>query len=108
TGKSNEGAVAQCDKQNFLLANVPSLTAHCSGAEKSARSIRYPTSPHVHQREGEFPPTAARHRLVDPKHGERLQQACVLQRAGITWRETELTDELHHRWLPLGIALAIK
>jgi hypothetical protein len=31
------------------------------------------TSPHVHQREGEIPPAAALHRLVDPDHGERLQ-----------------------------------
>jgi hypothetical protein len=30
------------------------------------------TSPHVHQREGEIPPAAALHRLVDPDHGERL------------------------------------
>src|SRR5262245_36723999 len=61
------------------------------------------TSPHVHQREGEVPPAAALHRLVDPDHSERLQQARVLQRAGIDWLETELTDELHHSRLPAGI-----
>ena len=51
------------------------------------------SSPHVHQREGEVPPAAALHRLVDPDHGERLQQARVFQRAGINWLETELTDD---------------
>ena len=36
------------------------------------------TSPRIHHREGEVPPAAALHRLVDPDHGERLQQARVL------------------------------
>src|SRR5215813_14061077 len=58
---------------------------------------------HVHQREGEIPPAAAVHRLVDPDHGERLQEARVLQRASIDRFETELADELHHRALPAGI-----
>jgi hypothetical protein len=38
----------------------------------SFRSGDRMTSPHVHQREGEIPPAAALHRLVDPDHGERL------------------------------------
>jgi hypothetical protein len=45
------------------------------------------TSPHVHQREREVSPAAALHRLVDPKHGEWLEQACVLQRARINCLE---------------------
>jgi hypothetical protein len=36
------------------------------------------TSPCIHQREGKVSPAAARHRLVDPDHGERLQQARAL------------------------------
>ena len=58
------------------------------------------SSPHVHQREGEVPPAAAFQRLVNPDHSERLKQARVLQRAGINWLETELTDELHHLCVP--------
>jgi hypothetical protein len=61
------------------------------------------TSPHVHQREGEVPPAATLHRLVDPKHGERLQQPCVLQRTRINYLKTELTHELHHPQLAAGI-----
>jgi len=34
--------------------------------------------------------------MVDPDHSERLQQARILQWAGIDWLETKLTDELHH------------
>ena len=41
--------------------------------------------------------------MVDPDHSERLQQARVLQRAGIDWLEAELPDELHHSRLPGGI-----
>src|SRR6516164_2517421 len=48
-------------------------------------------------------PAVALHRLVDPDHGERLQQARVLQRTGINRIETELTDELHHHRLPVSI-----
>ena len=61
------------------------------------------TLPHVDQRESKVPPAAPLNRLVDPDHSERLKQARVLQRTGINWLETELTDELHHRRLPAGI-----
>src|SRR5262249_52767171 len=42
---------------------------------------------------------AAFHGLIDPYHGERLKQPCVLQWPGIDRVEAELPDQLHdHRF----------
>ena len=43
------------------------------------------------------------HRLIDPDHGERLQQPRVLQRAGIDRFEPEHADQLHHHRFPPGV-----
>ena len=52
---------------------------HQDRANRSARDgCDRMTSPRVHQRESEVSPAAALHRLVDPDHGNRLQQARVL------------------------------
>jgi len=46
------------------------------GGKEPARGVLI--SLRLHQREGEVAATAALHRLVDPDHGERLQQARLL------------------------------
>ncbi len=71
------------------------------GRKEPARGVLI--SFHLHQREGEVAATAALHRLVDPDHGERLQEPRVLQRAGIDRLEAEHADQLHHHRFPRRI-----
>src|SRR4029434_3005378 len=82
------------------IANGSSRRAFFNGPASTGSKPSLPTScitPRFR------PPAAALHRWVDPDHSERLQQAGVLQRAGVNWLETELTYELHHSRFPAGI-----
>src|SRR6476661_1756180 len=73
-----------------------------ASGERGAGSLR------LHEREGEVAAAATLHRLIDPDHGERLQEPRVLQRAGIDRFEPEHADQLHHqRFLPGAITVLL-
>src|SRR5215470_9018118 len=97
--EEQSAAIKTPDRSTFFVdSSLLGSQTNLDAARRSARS-----SSDVHQCEGEVPPATALHCLIDPDHSERFQQARVLQRAGINWLETELTNELHHSRFPTGI-----